>query len=63
MDSSSGMGFWATLSEQELLIIINRPEAYSAVQRAFAAQELSNKLSEKTNGKHFNIYHQDHSTD
>jgi hypothetical protein len=43
MDLSSGIGFWTALSEDELRAIIKRPEAFSAVTRAFAAQELSNK--------------------
>lgn len=52
MDESSGMGFWETLSDQELLAVINSPHAYRSSQRAFAAQEYAERLlkNESSNG-------------
>ena len=47
MDESSGMGFWVTLSEQELLRVINSPHAYRSSERAFAAQEYATRLLKK----------------
>jgi len=45
IDESSGMGFWQSLSDYQLLIVINTPQAFSPSERGFAAQEYSNRTT------------------
>lgn len=44
MDESSGLGFWKSLTLEQLLVVINSPHAYKPVDRAFAAQEYSSRI-------------------
>lgn len=59
MDKSSGMGFWKTLSDEELVIVISSPHAYRSSERAFAAQEFAERLLNNESNTNYEDYRLD----